>query len=310
VGRGRVFGPSFAVGKSPGFRGRREEAAEGRAAKDGGERRKLREPQHEGTEDSAPGGGREERMGQRVALVTGAGTGVGRAVSVALLEAGYAVVLAGRRRPLLEETAKIGGKDASTLVVPTDVTDPASVKSLFARVRDVFGRLDVLFNNAGIAAPSVPLDELAYEQWTSVVATNLTGAFLCTQEAFRLMKAQVPRGGRIINNGSLSASSPRPHSAPYTATKHAITGLTKSTALDGRPYDIACGQIDIGNAATEMTARMESGVLQADGSVRPEPRIDPVHVARAVVYMASLPLDVNVLFMTVMATKMPFVGRG
>lgn len=251
-------------------------------------------------------------MGQpyRVAVVTGAGTGVGRAVALALLDEGYAVVLAGRRREALEETVARAKPGASTLVVPTDVTDPGSVRNLFARTREVFGRLDLLFNNAGITASPVPLEDLTYEQWKAVVDTNLTGAFLCTQEAFRIMKDQVPRGGRIINNGSISAHSPRPHAAPYTATKHAITGLTKQTALDGRAYDIACGQIDIGNAATEMTARMETGVLQADGSVRPEPRIDPVHVARAVVYMASLPLDANVLFMAVMATKMPFVGRG
>ena len=247
----------------------------------------------------------------KVAIVTGAGTGVGRAVALALLQEGYAVVLAGRRREPLEATARTATASGSrTLAVPTDVTDRASVKTLFARANEVFGRLDLLFNNAGIGAPPVPLEDLAYEQWKAVVETNLTGAFLCTQEAIRLMKSQVPRGGRIINNGSISAHSPRPNSAPYTATKHAITGLTKSTSLDGRKHDIACGQIDIGNAATEMTARMAAGVPQADGSMRPEPTMDPVHVARAVVYMAGLPLDANVQFLTVMATKMPFIGRG
>ena len=247
----------------------------------------------------------------KVAIVTGAGTGVGRAVALALLQEGYAVVLAGRRREPLEATARASTAPGSrTLAVPTDVTDRVSVKTLFARASEAFGRLDLLFNNAGIGAPPVPLEDLAYEQWKAVVETNLTGAFLCTQEAIRLMKSQVPRGGRIINNGSISAHTPRPNSTPYTATKHAITGLTKSTALDGRNYDIACGQIDIGNAATEMTARMAAGVPQADGSMRPEPTMDPVHVARAVVYMAGLPLDANVQFLTVMATKMPFIGRG
>jgi NAD(P)-dependent dehydrogenase (short-subunit alcohol dehydrogenase family) len=251
------------------------------------------------------------RPPSRVAIVTGAGTGVGRAVALALGREGYSVVLAGRRKELLDATAKtVAAAESRTLVVPTDVADPSSVKSLFAKTQESFGRLDVLFNNAGIGAPAVPLEDLTYAQWKAVVETNLSGAFLCTQEAFRIMKNQVPRGGRIINNGSISAHSPRPNSAPYTATKHAITGLTKSTSLDGRKYDIACGQIDIGNAATDMTARMESGVLQADGSTRPEPRIDPLHVARAVVYMASLPLDTNVQFLTVMATKMPFIGRG
>ncbi len=247
----------------------------------------------------------------KVAIVTGAGTGVGKAVAVALAQEGYAVVLAGRRPAPLEATAKaMGGPASRTLVVPADVADPASVKNLFARTKEAFGRLDLLFNNAGVGAPAIPLEDLTYEQWSAVVHTNLCGAFFCTQEAFRLMKNQVPRGGRIINNGSISAHSPRPNSAPYTAAKHGITGLTKSASLDGRKYDIACGQIDIGNAATEMTARMADGVPQADGSVRVEPRIDPVHVARAVVYMASLPLDANVQFLTVMATKMPFVGRG
>jgi NAD(P)-dependent dehydrogenase (short-subunit alcohol dehydrogenase family) len=250
-------------------------------------------------------------MADKVALVTGAGTGVGRAASLALARSGYAVVLAGRRREPLDavaETAKTAG--ARTLVVPTNVGDPQSVAELFAKVKATFGRLDVLFNNAGTGAPAVPLEDVTFEQWQTVVEANLTGAFLCTQQAFKLFKSQDPQGGRIINNGSISAHAPRPFSAPYTATKHAITGLTRSAALDGRPFDIACGQIDIGNAATEMTARMVEGVPQADGSRKPEPRIDADHVANAVLYMASLPLDANVLFMTVMATKMPFVGRG
>jgi NAD(P)-dependent dehydrogenase (short-subunit alcohol dehydrogenase family) len=226
-------------------------------------------------------------------------------------EQGYSVVLAGRRQEPLDATAQgATGKESRTLVVPTDVTDPSSVRHLFARTKEAFGRLDLLFNNAGIGAPPVPLEDLTYAHWMAVVETNLSGTFLCTQEAFRLMKSQEPRGGRIINNGSISAHNPRPNSAPYTATKHAITGLTKSASLDGRKYDIACGQIDIGNAATEMTARMVEGVTQADGSIRVEPRMDPHHVARAVVYMASLPLDANVQFLTVMATKMPFIGRG
>jgi NAD(P)-dependent dehydrogenase (short-subunit alcohol dehydrogenase family) len=247
----------------------------------------------------------------KVAIVTGAGTGIGKAVSLALLEDGYRVVLAGRRRePLEAAVAAAGAAGARALAVPTDVGDPASVRALFARVRAAWGRLDLLFNNAGVNAPGIPLEDLAYEQWKAVVDINLTGAFLCTQEAFRLMKSQEPRGGRIINNGSLSAHVPRPNSAPYTATKHAITGLTRSTALDGRKYDIACGQIDIGNALTEMAARMAKGVPQADGSVAVEPLMDAVHVARAVLYMASLPLDANVQFLTVMATKMPFIGRG
>jgi NAD(P)-dependent dehydrogenase (short-subunit alcohol dehydrogenase family) len=247
----------------------------------------------------------------KVAVITGAGTGIGRAVALALAREGYATVLAGRRAETLQEVAdQVAAGGGAALATPTDVTDPESVRNLFARAADAFGRVDVLFNNAGIGAPPVPLEELAVEQWRAVVDTNLTGAFLCTQEAFRIMKAQQPRGGRIINNGSISAHAPRPNSAPYTATKHAISGLTKATALDGRPYDIACGQIDIGNAATEMTAAMVQGVAQADGRIAPEPRVDVEHVARAVVYMASLPLDANVLTMTVMATKMPFVGRG
>ncbi len=247
----------------------------------------------------------------KVAVVTGAGTGVGKAVALALAQTGYAVVLAGRRQAPLDETARaMEGPASRALVVPADVADPASVKHLFARTMETFGRLDLLFNNAGTGAPAVPLEDLTHEQWRTVVETNLSGVFFCMQEAFRLMKNQVPRGGRIINNGSISAHTPRPNSAPYTATKHGITGLTKSASLDGRKYDIACGQIDIGNAATDMTARMADGVAQADGSVRAEPRMDPVHVARAVVYMASLPLDANVQFLTVMATKMPFVGRG
>ena len=247
----------------------------------------------------------------KVAVVTGAGTGIGKQTALALLKEGYSVALAGRRGELLEATAKEAGSSASrALVVPTDVGDPASVRALFAKTTETFSRLDLLFNNAGIGAPGVLLEELTYDQWRSVVDTNLTGAFLCTQEAFRIMKSQKPMGGRIINNGSISAYTPRPNSAPYTATKHAMTGLTKSTALDGRKYDIACGQIDIGNAETEMAARMKDGVPQANGSVQVEPTIDPDHVARAVVYMASLPLDANVQFMTVMATKMPFIGRG
>ncbi|MBZ5676955.1 MAG: SDR family oxidoreductase [Acidobacteriia bacterium] len=242
----------------------------------------------------------------KVALVTGAGSGIGRAASLALHSAGYQLVLAGRRAAQLEQTASGTGM----LVVPTDVGDPASVRALFAQTKEAFGRLDVLFNNAGIAAPGVPMEDLTYDQWNAVVQVNLTGAFLCAQEAIRLMKAQQPRGGRIINNGSISAHSPRPNSAPYTATKHAITGLTKSISLDGRNFDIACGQIDIGNAATELTEKMATGIVQANGSTMPEPRMDLKHVADAIVYMASLPLDANVQFMTVMATKMPFVGRG
>jgi NAD(P)-dependent dehydrogenase (short-subunit alcohol dehydrogenase family) len=247
----------------------------------------------------------------KVAVVTGAGSGIGKAAALALLKAGYAVALAGRRKEQLEATAEEGKAFGSpTLVVPTDVGDPASVKALFQRTKEAFGRLDVLFNNAGIGAPAVPLEDLAYEQWKAVVDTNLTGPFLCTQEAIRIMKAQEPRGGRIINNGSISAHAPRPNSAPYTATKHAITGLTRATSLDGRKHDIACGQIDIGNAATPLTARMAKGVPQANGSLAVEPTMDVRHVADAIVYMAGLPLDANVQFLTVMATKMPFVGRG
>ena len=247
----------------------------------------------------------------KVALVTGAGTGIGRNTALRLLEEGYSVVLAGRRIELLEKTKREAGDSGSrTLIVPTDVGSPESVRELFTKIRETFGRLDLLFNNAGIGAPAIPLEEISYEQWKAVVDVNLTGAFLCTQEAFRIMKEQKPRGGRIINNGSISAHVPRPFSSPYTATKHAITGLTRSTSLDGRPYDIACGQIDIGNAATEMTDRMAEGIIQADGKKAVEPRMDAENVANAVVYMAGLPLDANVLFMTVMATKMPFVGRG
>jgi NAD(P)-dependent dehydrogenase (short-subunit alcohol dehydrogenase family) len=245
----------------------------------------------------------------KVAMVTGAGSGIGRACAIALSEAGYAVVLAGRDEAKLQDTAtKLKGE---SLCVSTDVSDPKSVASLFAKTKEKFGRLDVLFNNAGTGAPgTVLLEDLTFEQWTTVVNTNLTGPFLCTQGAFKLMKSQNPMGGRIINNGSISATAPRPNSAPYTSTKHAISGLTKATALDGRKYDIACGQIDIGNAATDMTSRMTDGVPQADGTLKPEPRMDVKEVAAAVVHMASLPLSTNVLFMTIMATKMPFVGRG
>jgi NAD(P)-dependent dehydrogenase (short-subunit alcohol dehydrogenase family) len=244
-------------------------------------------------------------------MVTGAGSGIGRAVALALGREGWALVLAGRRKDALEAVAvEAGAAGAATLVVPTDVADPDAVRALFAATRQRFGRLDLLFNNAGTGAPPVPMEDLSDAQWKAVVDVNLNGAFYCTREAVRLMKSQQPRGGRIINNGSISAHAPRPNSAPYTATKHAITGLTKSTALDGRAWDIACGQIDIGNAETPLTARMRQGVPQADGSIRPEPVMDVEHVARAVLYMASLPLDANVLFMTVMATRMPFVGRG
>ncbi|GAB2183437.1 SDR family oxidoreductase [Roseibium sp. LAB1] len=248
----------------------------------------------------------------RIALVTGGGTGVGKAVAAGLSRAGWRVLISGRRKDVLEKTAAELSRDSGNEVswIAADVGDPASVKALFDEISTTFGRLDLLVNNAGISNSSVPLEEISFEEWSAVVAANLTGAFLCTQQAFRLMKAQEPRGGRIINNGSISATTPRPNSAPYTSTKHAITGLTKSTALDGRPFDIACGQIDIGNAASDMTAKMSGGVLQANGETAAEPTIDPAHVANAVTYMASLPLDANVLTLTVMATAMPFVGRG
>jgi NAD(P)-dependent dehydrogenase (short-subunit alcohol dehydrogenase family) len=247
----------------------------------------------------------------KVAVVTGAGSGIGKAVAVALAREGYSVVLAGRRQEALEATApEVKQANSQALVVVADVGDAASVRELFAKTKDAFGRLDLLFNNAGISGRAVPLEDLTYEQWTSIVNTNLTGTFLCTQEAFKIMKSQQPRGGRIINNGSISAHSPRPNSAPYTASKHGVTGLTKVASLDGRQYDIACGQIDIGNAATSMVERMKKGVPQANGTVAVEATMDVADVARAVVYMASLPLDANVQFMTVMATKMPFIGRG
>jgi NAD(P)-dependent dehydrogenase (short-subunit alcohol dehydrogenase family) len=247
----------------------------------------------------------------KVAIVTGAGTGIGKRSALALLQDGYAVVLAGRRAERLEETAKAAEASGSpTLVVPTDVGDPESVRALFRKTMEAFGRLDVVFNNAGSGAPPIPLEDLTYEQWKTVVDVNLTGAFLCTQEAFKIMKNQDPMGGRIINNGSISATTPRPNSAPYTSTKHAITGLTKSTSLDGRKYNIACGQIDIGNAETEMTARMKQGVPQAHGGLAVEPTMNADDVARAVVFMANLPLEANVQFMTIMATQMPFIGRG
>jgi len=246
----------------------------------------------------------------RIAVVTGAGTGVGKAVALGLMGQGWAVALTGRRQEPLEATAAEAPNGARTLVATANVSDPASVKNLFQQIKDRFGRLDLLFNNAGTGAPAVPVEDLTFEQWKAVVDTNLTGSFLCAQEAIRIMRDQTPRGGRIINNGSISAHAPRPNSIAYTATKHAVTGLTRSISLDGRKYDIACGQIDIGNAETDMARRMKDGVPQADGSVRAEPLMDPVHVANAVVYMASLPLDANVQFMTVMATKMPFIGRG
>ncbi len=248
---------------------------------------------------------------EKIALVTGAGSGIGRAVALALQADGYSVVLAGRRAAQLHQTAASAAPSGGRmLAVATDVASPEAVRALFATIRREFGRLDLLFNNAGINAPGIPFEDLSYEQWSAVVAVNLTGAFLCSQEAIRMMKAQDPRGGRIVNNGSISAHTPRPNSAPYTATKHAITGLTKCISLDGRKYDIACGQIDIGNAATEMTERMNAGVPQANGARMVEPRMDLRHVAEAVLYMANLPLDANVQFITVMATKMPFIGRG
>jgi NAD(P)-dependent dehydrogenase (short-subunit alcohol dehydrogenase family) len=255
----------------------------------------------------------EERSGSmanKTALVTGAGSGIGRATALALQAAGWSVALAGRREKELEETVSRAEAGGRMVPVATDVSRPESVKALFDRVSKEFGRLDLLFNNAGANAPGVPMEELTFEQWSAVLGVNLTGSFLCAQEAIRIMKAQMPRGGRIINNGSISAHAPRPNSAPYTSTKHAITGLTKSIALDGRAFDIACGQIDIGNAATEMTQRMTLGVPQANGTTMVEPRMDVKHVADAVLFMASLPLDANVLFITVMATTMPLVGRG
>ena len=247
----------------------------------------------------------------RISLVTGAGTGIGKSAALALAADGWTVVLAGRRPEPLEETAaEIRDGGGTALAVPTDASDPDAVKALFARTRETFGRLDLLFNNAGTNAPGILLEELSFEQWSTVVAVNLTGVFLCTQEAFRIMKEQTPRGGRIINNGSISAHVPRPNSAPYTATKHAVTGLTRSTSLDGRKYDIACGQVDVGNALTEMAARMTRGVPQADGSTMVEPVMDVSNVGKTVAYMASLPPDANVQFVTVMATNMPFIGRG
>jgi NAD(P)-dependent dehydrogenase (short-subunit alcohol dehydrogenase family) len=247
----------------------------------------------------------------KIALVTGAGSGIGRASSLALQAAGYSVVLAGRRAAELDQTAALAADSGGRMLsVPTDIGRPDSVKELFAAAKSAFGRLDVLFNNAGINAPAVPMEDLSYEQWSAVVAVNLTGAFLCAQEAIQCMKSQQPRGGRIINNGSISAHVPRPNSAPYTATKHAITGLTKSISLDCRKYDIACSQIDIGNAATEMTHRMTAGIPQANGTTMVEPRMDVQHVAEAVLFMANLPLDANVQFITLMATNMPFIGRG
>jgi NAD(P)-dependent dehydrogenase (short-subunit alcohol dehydrogenase family) len=247
----------------------------------------------------------------KIALITGAGSGIGKASALALMRTGWSVVLAGRRKELLEDVAREGqATGQKSLVVPTDVADPASIRQLFARTKETFGRLDMLFNNAGIGAPAVPMEDLPFEKWKAVVDTNLTGSFVCTQEAIKIMKDQIGRGGRIINNGSLAAHAPRPDSIAYTATKSAITGLTKSLSLEGRAHDIACGQIDVGNAETPLASRMKDGVPQANGEVRPEPLMDVQHVADAVVYMANLPLDANVQFLTVMATKMPFVGRG
>jgi NAD(P)-dependent dehydrogenase (short-subunit alcohol dehydrogenase family) len=247
----------------------------------------------------------------RVAIVTGGGTGIGKAAALALLKDGYRVAIAGRRKEPLEKVIGESGVEAGrALAVPTDVADPKSVQALFAKTKQTFGRLDVLFNNAGVGAPGVPMEDLTFEQWKTVVDINLTGVFLCTQEAIKLMKSQDPRGGRIINNGSISAHAPRPNSAPYTSTKHAVSGLTKSTSLDGRKYDIACSQIDIGNAHTELAARMVNGVPQANGTIAPEPLMDVEHVGNAILHMANLPLDTNILFLTIMATKMPFVGRG
>jgi NAD(P)-dependent dehydrogenase (short-subunit alcohol dehydrogenase family) len=246
----------------------------------------------------------------RVAVVTGAGSGIGRAVALALSNAGYAVTIAGRREAALAQTIDLAPKAAAMLAVPTDIRDEDSVTALFRQSKDRFGRLDVLFNNAGVGAPQIPFEELSFQQWNEVIGVNLSGAFLCARAAFRVMKAQLPQGGRIINNGSISAQVPRPLSAPYTASKHAITGLTRSLSLDGRAHGIACGQIDIGNAATEMTSRMAHGALQADGTSREEPTMDVKHVADAIVHMASLPLDANVQFLTIMATQMPFIGRG
>ncbi len=250
-------------------------------------------------------------MADKIALVTGAGSGIGKAVALALMTEGYATVLAGRRRPVLEATARAGeAAGGKSLVVPADVADPAAVENLFARIAERFGRLDLLFNNAGVNAPAVPVEDLPVEKWHEVMAANVTGVYLCTRAAFKLMKSQTPRGGRIINNGSIAAHAPRPNTAPYTAAKHAVLGLTKSTALDGRKYDIACGQIDIGNADTGWADKFREGVMQANGTIAPEPVLEIDHVARAVLYMASLPLDANVQFLTVMPAKMPFVGRG
>jgi NAD(P)-dependent dehydrogenase (short-subunit alcohol dehydrogenase family) len=246
----------------------------------------------------------------KVAIVTGAGSGIGKAVALALLKEGYRVALAGRRKDRLDVAVNESGAGSRALAIPTDVGNPEAVRALFSKTKEAFGRLDLLFNNAGAFTPATPMEDIEYEAWKAAVDTNLTGAFLCTQQAIKLMKSQDPRGGRIINNGSISAYAPRPNSAPYTATKHAILGLTKSTSLDGRKYDIACGQIDIGNAATDLTAKIGSGVQQANGDIVPEPRMDVRHVADAVIYMAGLPLEANVQFLTVMATKMPFLGRG